>query len=965
MKFRKAVWIASLSMVMVLGLIAQAAAADPLNSWRPRNPLPQLGNHLYGITCNTKTCVVVGKDTNPLPNGGGRILTSSDGYNWTVRKSAMVDPTTGAPIIPYAAAYGDPKNDGVGIWIVVGSKGTILKSVNGGISWTTVFQGYSDNDELRGITYGKGAMAAKPLFIAVGKSGKVLTSEMGDKDTWDLEITPTNSFMNGITIGNGVFVAVGTVAASPAPYLETIITSKDGKTWEPAAYGYPWYPSSTDKFMGVTYGQDASGVYHFVAVGSKTLVSTDGKTWSAPITTGETNVINGIANGKKRFVAVSTVGSVLTNTTDPSAANWSKWVTIPAFPSPGSTSNILNGITFFKNIFIAIGCDTKLLTSPDGQSWTERGSVLSNFLYGVAYGNNTYAAVGWGGKILTSTDKVMWEDRNAGVTSSLFAITFGEGKFVAVGSSGKIVSSSTGETWKPRTSQVAESLFGVAYGNSTFVAVGAKGKISTSPDGVTWTARSSGTTDLFGVTYANSLFVAVGQNGRVISSPNGINWTDRTPGYSSYKAECLYGATYGGSVFVVVGENGRILTSPDLTTWTLRSSGCTNSLRAVAHANDVFVVLGSSGKILTSTAQDGNGWSAKTSGISYSLLGMVNGETDTLVVVGAYATILSSEYSDVAPWTSWTIKSSGTYKTLKSIAFGNKTFVAVGESGTVLTSKNGVTWDVKTLPALTWLNGVAFGNGRFVSVGDYSNNARIYTSKDNGASWSLTLPAAYFTPSNLYSVSYGNGRFVAAGMDGIELVSKYHPTYGVAGDWWWEMYLEGCYDTKGVAYGDFTNNGVKDGTFVMVGSPNRTFLTSKTPEDLWVIRWAPFFPQDNALGFAGIAYGKGAFTVVGPKVKIGISKDGAVNWSQVPLSGYTGTFDFTGITFGGNGTFTAVGTYGKILTSPNGEDWTFRKSGTTLDLYGMIYGASSSEINPKTYIGVGKSGTILQSGVLP
>ena len=134
-----------------------------------------------------------------------------------------------------------------------------------------------------------------------------------------------------------------------------------------------------------------------------------------------------------------------------------------------------------------------------------------------------------------------------------------------------------------------------------------------------------------------------------------------------------------------------------------------------------------------------------------------------------------------------------------------------------------------------------------------------------------------------------------------------------------------------------------------------------------MIRWAPFFPQDNALGFTGIAYGKGVFIVVGPKVKIGISpkdetREIVKDWDQVPLVNYKGTFDFTGITFGGNNTFTAVGTYGKILTSPNGKDWTFRNSGTTLDLYGMIYGASSSG---NTYVGVGKNGTILQSGVIP
>lgn len=965
MYFRKAVQTVLLSIIMILGLIAQAAAApDPLDVWRQRNPLPRLGNHLYGIASNTRTCVVVGKDTNPLPNGGGRILTSTDGYNWVVRKSAMVDPVTGAPVIPYAVAWGnpDPVKYPKGVWIAVGNKGTIMKSLDDGITWKTTIQGYNDEDELRGIVFGKGK------FVAVGKNGKVLTSReqmtppvpIGNE--WTKEVSPINSFLNGIAFDSvhGVFVAVG---APASPAMRTIITSTNGTDWGAV---YPQAPSTTQKFTGITCGNGVFVAVGNYAGGGNALVSTDGAHWDPPRSTGETSTLNGIVYGKNRFVTVSsTSGAVLTSE---DTNQWTKWASgIPGFPTAGSGSNILNGITFFKDIFIAIGSDSKLFTSVDGQSWTERASLASNFIYGVAYGNGIYAAVGWDGKVLTSTNKVVWVERKSGISGSLFGITFGQDKFVAVGSGGKIVTSENGTTWAVKAT-VTEALFGVAYGNNTFVAVGAKGKIMTSTDmGATWQSKNSGTTDyLYGVSYANGKFVAVGQNGRVLSSQTGSTWTDNTPGYTTDRPECLYGVTYGGSAYVVVGDNGRILTSPDFATWTKRSSGCTNGLRAVAFANNTLVVLGSGGKILTSSSPDGATWSAKTSGISYSLLGLVYGETDTLVVVGAYATILSSQYDTLTPWTIWTVRSTGTYKDLKAVAFGDHTFVAVGENGTVLTSKNGVTWDVKTvLPSVCCLDGVAYGNNRFVAVGNSNGNGRIYTSKDNGVTWTITHPLSYFTPSSLYGVTFGNGRFLAAGVDGIQLLSWNHPDYGAAGDWWYEEYLEGDYDIKAVTYADREYDNalpcLGHGIYIMVGAPNRTFLTSSTPEDWWMIRYAPFFPQDQKLGFTGIAYGAGVFSVVGPKVKIGKSADGGKTWKQVPLEDYTGTFDFTGITYGGNSTFTAVGTYGKILTSPNGKDWKFRRSGTTIDLYGMIYGASSSG---NAYVGVGKDGLILQSGVI-
>ena len=62
---------------------------------------------------------------------------------------------------------------------------------------------------------------------------------------------------------------------------------------------------------------------------------------------------------------------------------------------------------------------------------------------------------------------------------------------------------------------------------------------------------------------------------------------------------------------------------------------------------------------------------------------------------------------------------------LFSVAFGNSSFVAVGEIGTALTSTNGVVWLTHDTGATDDLNRIGFGNGTFVAVGDNGTRKRI------------------------------------------------------------------------------------------------------------------------------------------------------------------------------------------------------------------------------------------------
>ena len=68
---------------------------------------------------------------------------------------------------------------------------------------------------------------------------------------------------------------------------------------------------------------------------------------------------------------------------------------------------------------------------------------------------------------------------------------------------------------------------------------------------------------------------------------------------------------------------------------------------------------------------------------------------------------------------------------LSSPLFG-QSFVSVGNSGTILTSSDGISWTKRTSGKGEYLKGVTYGNGLFVTVG--SLLGIILTSPD-GNSW--------------------------------------------------------------------------------------------------------------------------------------------------------------------------------------------------------------------------------------
>jgi len=284
-----------------------------------------------------------------------------------------------------------------------------------------------------------------------------------------------------------------------------------------------------------------------------------------------------------------------------------------------NTVNQLRECTLGNNMFICVGLNGTIVTSPDGFTpWTVRRSGTEN-LGGVAYGNGKFVVVGYGPTVLTSPDGISWSSQTVPTTENLERVGFGNGVFIAVGDKRAILSSSDGITWTLREFKGANPEYGIVYGNGVWVAVGANSRIWRSNDssGETWTRISPpaipgvpGTTEFRRVAFGNNMFVAVGDtkaggttHGIIVTSPDGLNWTSRTVPTGTV---FLRGVRYGVGSFVVTGYSGTILTSTDGVTWVRRTSGVSTDLRGVGFGiisgNGTFVTGGDGGLILQSGA---------------------------------------------------------------------------------------------------------------------------------------------------------------------------------------------------------------------------------------------------------------------------------------------------------------------------------------------------------------------------
>ncbi|MBA59636.1 MAG: hypothetical protein CMQ40_10775 [Gammaproteobacteria bacterium] len=116
-------------------------------------------------------------------------------------------------------------------------------------------------------------------------------------------------------------------------------------------------------------------------------------------------------------------------------------------------SKVLNGkIVNVGSVSTATTSNDYISFSNDGVAWQGgRMAIPSARMYGASYANidgqDVYVAVGYNGRLQTSPDLINWTERTSGVSETLYAVEFFAGRFVAFGSSGRVISSPDGINW--------------------------------------------------------------------------------------------------------------------------------------------------------------------------------------------------------------------------------------------------------------------------------------------------------------------------------------------------------------------------------------------------------------------------------------------------------------------------------------------------------------------------------------
>jgi predicted RecA/RadA family phage recombinase len=255
----------------------------------------------------------------------------------------------------------------------------------------------------------------------------------------------------------------------------------------------------------------------------------------------------------------------------------------------------------------------------------------------------------------------------------------------------------------------------------------------------------------------------------------------------------------------------------------------------------------------------------------------------------------------------WTIRTSASDNSWRSVTYGNGLFVAVSSDGSgdrVMTSPDGINWTSQTSAADKSWQSVTYGNGLFVAVGSYGG---VMTSP-NGINWtSRTDPAN----NSWRSVTFGNDLFVAVSEDGSGNRVMTSPD-GIN----WTIQTSTADNLwYGVTYGN--------GLFVAVAANSNIDKVMTSPDGIsWSNRAAP----NNA--WNSVTYGNELFVAVaqtGSGTRVMTSPDG-INWTTRTSAANN---NWSSVTFG-NDLFVAVsfnnGTGNRIMTSPDGINWTIRTS---------------------------------------
>jgi hypothetical protein len=220
----------------------------------------------------------------------------------------------------------------------------------------------------------------------------------------------------------------------------------------------------------------------------------------------------------------------------------------------------LRDILWHPPHFVAIGDAGRILTSPDGITWTRRASGSSFALTTLSSSGTLLVAAGDAGTVVTSPDGIDWTSRSLGTRKAVISSVRSDNRFL-LSTLDSLYTSMDGMTWSPGPRHT-DFFLDLAWSGSRFVGLAYSGRILASTDGLSWTTRyDQSNTTKRAIAWSGQRFVVCGDKGILLTSPDGLTWT-REPAENSPPTEHpLHEILWTGKQFIVAGEAGAILTS--------------------------------------------------------------------------------------------------------------------------------------------------------------------------------------------------------------------------------------------------------------------------------------------------------------------------------------------------------------------------------------------------------------------
>lgn len=258
------------------------------------------------------------------------------------------------------------------VFVIGGSSGLAAKSVNGGVTWTTINVGF-------GASTINNIRLLNGIFVCVGASGKLSTSS--DGETWILRTTPNTNEIFDVSFGNSLYIAV---------LGSDIIKSSNLVSWALKSHNLG------AGGRGIVFG---TGYFALAGTSSPFIeTSLDGEVWVTGITFGFG--LTSITFGNNLFAASVQANADIVISSDVRSTGVS-------FVSASAGATVINSVEFLDDKFFSLNQTAGDLFHSVGDGvWTNATTIGSGIKQSACIQNNEIVVVGGLGDVVLHSQKV-------------------------------------------------------------------------------------------------------------------------------------------------------------------------------------------------------------------------------------------------------------------------------------------------------------------------------------------------------------------------------------------------------------------------------------------------------------------------------------------------------------------------------------------------------------------------------